>query len=189
MPQRTTGLAATAVVLLLALTGCGETSPAPESMPVTAKSATDETPAAAEPEEPAIGYGPTGAGEVCDPQNLNDSICAAFYPDQLVINVMSSPRAREPLASMSDEEKLAIARQACVDMEAGARPHVIETHALEGDPEASLDRNNLLVYTAGSLAYCNDYAEGKSAAYISYYKTLGEDGAKADFADKTMPSL
>lgn len=192
MPKRTTAIAVTAL-LLFALTGCGEDStPAaePKSFAAPLNKQADETPATEEPTvEPAIGYGPTAPGEVCDTQNLNDPICAAFYPDQLVLNLMTMPRAREPLSSMTDEQKITLAQQACADLGAGARPHVIETNPLADDHATSADRNNDLVYTAASLAYCNEHLTGKSAAYIAYYQALGEEGAKSDFADRVMPEV
>lgn len=180
MPQRTTGLAATAVVLLLALTGCGEASPAPESMPVTAKSAADETPESAEPEEPAIGYGPTGAGEVCDPQNLNDSICAAFYPDHAVLRIAARGGA---IASLEPQQTLDLAMQACDEMRAGS---TWESSAL-----ATGDDNRVL-YTAAAVGYCPEYAPGRApdhtARLIAFYQSLGKAGAEEHFADRVMPT-
>lgn len=157
--------------------------------------AAQETPTSAESTAPseqpaeALPTNITQPGEVCDPHNANDSLCAAFYPDQVVLNMTSAPRSREPLASMPAAEKIALAHQACDNLAAGSQPHLVDTILNPDDHPSTADRNNVGIYAAATLAYCNEFDTGKSAAYIAYYKKLGEEGAKADFADKTMPQL
>lgn len=193
MPKRTTDLAAAAAVLLLTLTGCAGTPDAAPESPNEAKSfsapVTTETEAPADPEEPAIGYGPTGAGEVCDPGNGNDAICAAFYPDQAALNATSAPRALEPLASMSDAEKIGLAKQACEVLNSGGSAEgvvLVETVVVDSRPA---DWNAGLPFAAGTLAYCTEHLDAKPRALLDHYVSLGEEASKAEFADGSMPSL
>lgn len=164
----------TAAILLL-LTGC---SGAPEAAPgetqgagTSAKSAPEET---TEPVETPAAEDATPAyitepGEVCDPGNMNDLICAAFYPDQVVLNVTS----RNPeLASIPEADRIALAHESC------------------DNPSDNP------IHTAAALAYCNEQIgdsgfEGmpdRNARIIAFYQALGEDAARAHFADKTMPT-
>lgn len=194
MPKRTTAIAVTAL-LLFVLTGCGEdTMPAAEPKPFAApmNKQAEETPATEEPTpaaEPTIGYGPTAPGEVCDPGNANDAICAAFYPDQAALNVTSAPRALEPLASLTDEEKIAIAKEACASLDGGGSPDTVTLIATDVTDERPANWNARLPFAAGSLAYCQGHLDQRPMSLISYYKSLGEEASKAEFADGSMPSL
>lgn len=186
MPKRTTALVAAAAVLLLTLTGCAgtpdaATEPANEAKSLSAPLAT-ESEAPAEPEEPAIGYGPTGAGEVCDPQNANDSLCAAFYPDQAVLRIAARGGA---IASLEPQQTISLAAQACDEMRAGS--------TWEASTLAVGDDNRVL-YAAAAVGYCPEYAPGggdypdRTSRLITFYQSLGEAGAKEHFADKIMPT-
>lgn len=183
MPKRTTAIAAV-VVLLFALTGCGEetATPADEPKPLAAPLTTEETPAPEATEGPEIGYGPTGAGEVCDPQNANDSLCAAFYPDQAVLRIAARGGA---IASLDPQQTLDLAVQACDEMRAGG---TWEASSL------STGDDSRILFAAAAVGYCPEFAPGggqypdRTARLITFYQSLGEAGAKDHFADKVMPT-
>lgn len=152
-------------ILLLALAGCGgQPSAEPsEVAPQPFAAQAEQTPEATPEPEPVTA--PTGPGEVCDPHNMNDFICAAFYPEQVVLNITSAPRAPDEVASLSDAEKIQRAQEACTS---GGLPSFV---------------------TAGRLAYCPEQLDdARKIATLEYYKALGEEGAKADFADTRMPT-
>lgn len=161
----------TAAILLL-LTGCAgapdEVPSVPESVATTTVEETP-TPEPAEKMSAANSADITAPGEVCDPGNANDAICAAFYPDQVVLNMAA--RAGGEFAALSDAEKIDRARQAC------------ETD--DADP---------LIVKAGAVAYCNENAGGPDtmpdmvARLVSFYQAMGEDAAKAHFNGHTMPT-
>lgn len=166
MPKVTFRAAVLAAVLALTLTGCAagveEPSTAPQSTDTSTPAAETPEPKAEKMTAPAeIPAHITEPGEVCDPSNMNDAICAAFYPDQVVLNVTG--RSAD-LAGLSDAEKIESAQRACID------------------------GGNASLVTAGQLAYCNEQLDQRLSLTIAYYQSLGEDGAKADFADKTMPT-
>lgn len=180
----------TVVALALLLTGCSATQASNESVAGAAKfaaSADDVTEATGEPiatetAEPTVDV--TAPGEVCDPQNLNDLICAAFYPEQVVLNLTAAPRAQEPLASMTDEQKIQLAHAACDTLAAGGTKDTV-TLVTTDNPDALLSTwNNNLVFTAGTLGYCNDYIEGENFQWgVNEYRSMGEQAAKESFAD------
>ena len=125
----------------------------------------------------------TQPGEVCDPHNLNDTICAAFYPDLAVLNMTVSPRAGEPLSSLPDEQRIAVAHQACDQLANGVGLHdvnVIETSAAD----VALGRdNNYSLASAGALAYCSNYIGSEDIKWtLDQYKSMGEEAAKESFA-------
>lgn len=179
-------VAAITAVLLLALTGCGEeAAPAaePKSFAAPLSKQAEETPAVEETAaEPAIGYGPTAPGEVCDLGNANDSLCAAFYPDQAVINIAGRGSA---LSDIDPPVLLNLAELACEEMRAGG--------TWEASALSSGDDNRVL-YAAAAVGYCPEYAPGggnypdRTSRLITFYKSLGESGAKAHFSDKVMPT-
>lgn len=170
-----TAVAALAVLIGLSLTGCAGTADAApteaQDIAASTESAAEETPAPSDAES-AKNSTPvhiTAAGEVCDPSNMNDPICAAFYPDQVVLNITA--RSAD-FAGLSDAEKIERAHGACEGAEPVDSP----------------------IYKAGAIAYCNEFAPGiegqpdRYARLIAFYQALGEDGAKAHFSDKTMPT-
>lgn len=180
MKRSTIAAIATAAVLVVgggtayALTTNGQELAPVETTATSEPAATPtETPAEpapdAAPESPVLPSHITAAGEVCDPQNMNDPICAAFYPDQAVLNITA--RAAD-LDSLSDAEKIERAHLACDGGEPADSP----------------------LYKAGAIAYCNELAPGidgqpdRYARLIAFYKALGEDGAKAHYADRVMPT-
>lgn len=126
--------------------------------------------------------GHTAKGDVCDPSNLNDLICAAFYPDQAVLNMTS--RAVGPLATMSDSDKITLAHKACTTLENGGT----ESTTVLVAPEAA----NANLYVTATLAYCNDKivnATGTDTQWVvKTYKAMGEQAAKTSFANKTIIS-
>lgn len=158
----------------------------PTSAPGTAEVAgtdapqtTSEAPATEAPDLSAK----TEQGEVCDPHNLNDTICAAFYPDLAVLNMTLSPRAGEPLASLPDDQRIALAHQACEQLAAGAGLHgvnVIDT----APADTALGRdNNYSLASAGALAYCNGSVDSDDIKWtLEQYKSMGEEAAKESFA-------
>lgn len=184
----------------VALSSSGE--PAPETSASTPAPVGTDAPVEASTDAPAVSGTQakderpayiTEPGEVCDPHNVNDPICAAFYPEQVILNMTSPERAREPLASMDAVEKIRLAHQACENMIAGVRPHLVDTILNPDDPPEMADRNNDGIYIAASLAYCNEFAGGtkdypdKIARTIAFYHQLGESASKVHFADKIMP--
>ena len=161
MPQITGRTLAVTALLVVGLTGCaGTTDPAPVEPRGLVQSVPSETPESAAESTPSADI--TAPGEVCDPSNMNDPICAAFYPEQVVLNVTA--RTAE-VAGIPDADRIAAAQQACTDPSAAA-----------------------VYVTAGQLAYCHDQLDPRLSLTIAYYQALGEEGAKADFADKTMPT-
>lgn len=159
-------------LIALTLTGCaGAANDAPREPETVATVATDETRAPADTQKMSAANSAdiTAAGEVCDPQNMNDPICAAFYPDQVVLNITARS---SDLDGLSDADKIERAHQACEG----------------GEPADSA------LYKAGAIAYCNELAPGidgqpdRYARLIAFYQGLGEDAAKAHFADKVMPT-
>lgn len=172
MPKRTAATITAAALILLTLTGCAgspeEATSEPQSAPQSAPAETAE-PEEAQKMSTASSADITAPGEVCDPGNMNDPICAAFYPDQAVLNITA--RSAD-LDGMSDAEKIERAQLACEG----------------GEPTDSP------LYKAGAIAYCNEFAPGidgqpdRYARLIAFYKGLGEDAAKEHFADKVMPT-
>lgn len=101
MPQRTTGLAATALVLLLALTGCGETATDQPEGQARAASESAETTAPLVAEEPS-------AATAEDQE-------AAFLDE--VRDRLSKIRTQIP--NVTDAQLLDSARTACARLDAG----------------------------------------------------------------------
>jgi len=166
-----TRIALVGAVLLLTLTGCAGTTEDDASEPQSsvAKAQTAEV-AESTPEATAeLVADITAPGEVCDPGNMNDPICAAFYPDQAVLNITS--RVPE-LAGVSDTEKIQRAHAAC---DTG-------------------DASDVYFYKAGAVSYCHQFAPGtddqpdRYARIIAFYQDIGEDAAKEHYADRVMPT-
>ncbi|TQL87185.1 hypothetical protein FB560_2852 [Microbacterium saperdae] len=106
----------------------------------------------------------------------------------------SDARAREPLRSMSDAEKIDLAHAACDNLNAGrGQVPMLETVPDAGDDAIFADKNNVTLYAAGTFAYCNQHIKGTEALpeygarLITYYRSIGEEAAKAEFADGSMP--
>jgi hypothetical protein len=167
-------IALVSAMALLALTGCASAaSTAPtstrdeESAQTVTASGTEETPA------PETAADATAPGEVCDPGNANDVICAAFYPDQAVLNIA----ARNDSLSALGHDVVDVAKSACDAMRAGG--------AAAGDAA---------LISAAALAYCPEFSEGPSdypdltQRRLAYYQGIGEDAARAEFADGSMPT-
>jgi hypothetical protein len=120
---------------------------------------------------------------VSDPNNLNDSLCAAFYPDQALINV--TDRGSAAFAGLPLDEKRDLAEQACTALAGGSSAQT--TAVVTGD-------DNRTLFSAAAVAYCPEHAESsakwpdRTRRLIAYYQRLGEAGAKADFADGQMPT-
>ena len=164
-------VALVSVIALLALTGCASTAPTSTAKDDAPKKAT-----ASEAQETAtLGptVSPTAPGEVCDPGNANDVICAAFYPDQAVLNIA----ARNDGLSALGDDVLDVAKSTCDAMRAGG--------AAAGDPA---------LISAAALAYCPEFSQGPSdypdltQRRLTYYQSIGEEAARAEFADGTMPT-
>lgn len=165
---------AVTVLAALLLTGCAgtaeqPTSDAQDAAPTTQSQPTETPETETQKMSAANSVDITAPGEVCDPQNMNDPICAAFYPDQVVLNITARDAS---LAGISDAEKIERAHAAC-----------------EGGESA-----DSTVYKAGSIAYCNELAPGidgqpdRYARLIAFYQGLGEEAAKAHYADRVMPT-
>lgn len=149
----------------------------------TASNSPSPTATSTNTSDPVPTAGPTATGDVCDPHNANDVICAAFYPDQVVINMTSAPRVGEPLASLAATERIALAHKACDQLAAGK---TLKTVSLISTDPASAKRgadNNYTLASAGALAYCNAFIEGDTFKQaLEKYRSMGEDAAKASFA-------
>lgn len=194
MKSRLAAIAAAAVLLVgggtaYALSTNGQAAEGPALIEATATS----TPAPIASESAAPTNGETSAselpshitspGEVCDPENLNDSLCAAFYPNQALINV--TDRGSAALAGLPLEEKRKLAEQACTALASGASAQTVAV--VTGD-------DNRTLFSAAAVAYCPEHAESsakwpdRTGRLIAYYQGLGEAGAKADFAGGQMPA-
>ena len=135
----------------------------------------------------------TAPGEVCDPHNLNDIICLAFHPDVAVVNMTSGPRAQEPLRSMTDQEKIALAHKACSVYASGGSASTMQIVAtnLDAGSHAPADINNMNIFNIGALAYCNQFVTTADAANgagflwtLNAYRGMGEKAAIESFASK-----
>lgn len=132
----------------------------------------------------------TDAGEVCDPHNLNDMICLAFYPDLAVVNMTSGPRAQEPLRSLPDADKVTLAHKACDTFAAGGSPATVTLIGtqLDADKVGSFpaDINNTNIFQIGALAYCNDHITEQDGTHFRWtldtYRSMGEKAAKDSFS-------
>jgi len=171
-------------IAVLMLAGC---SAVPVDEAPTSRIAADGETSAVETPAP-VEEAPTDEGDVCDPENLNDFICAAFYPEQALLNVTSAPRADEPLASMPVEQKMELAQQACDAMSAGGTKEdtiLVETITDKGDGFEKW--NNILVFTAGTLAYCNEFIDAPDGIWrINEYRSMGEADAKESYKDRKI---
>lgn len=168
MPKR---MAAVAAVLLLALSGCASTAPTSSANDVSTNSgANAEMNETVTPESTVV---PTAPGDVCDPGNANDVICAAFYPDQAVLNIA----ARNDSLSALGNDVLEAAKAACGEMRS----------------DGTADADPALI-SAAALAYCPEFSQGPedypdlTQRRLAYYQGIGEEAARAEFADGTMPT-
>lgn len=190
MPKVTAARIALTALIVVGLTGCAGQVEEPAAEPRgLVQSVPSATPESAAESTPSVDI--TAPGEVCDPGNANDAICAAFYPEQAAINATSAPRALEPLASMSDEEKIALAHQACEILAAGGSKEtstLVETIVPEGDSRPD-NWNAGLPFAAGRLGFCQDQLDEKPQQFIAHYRQLGEEASKAEFADGSMPQI
>lgn len=195
--MKKSGIAAIAVAAVLVVGGgtayALTTNPQAAEGPALIEATATNTPAPEAAEGAAPANGETSAtelpsyitspGEVCDPENLNDSLCAAFYPDQALINV--TDRGSAALAGLPLDEKRDLAEQACTALAGGAP--AAATAAVTGD-------DNRTLFSAAAVAYCPEHAESsakwpdRTRRLIAYYQGLGEAGAKADFAGGQMPA-
>lgn len=170
------------------LASSGEPNSSETTAPTAASTAPTTDGATPEPTSSAGTADPTAAGEVCDPSNLNDAICAAFYPDLAVANMTAAPRSGEPLASLPAAQRIALAHQACDQLDAGADPHSVNLVDTSADDLAKARDNNYTLYSAGSLAYCENHIAsddfGTNLRYaLDTYREMGEKAAKESFAE------
>jgi hypothetical protein len=181
----TLAVSAAAILVLAGCSATGETTNSAQGSETTEDTETNNLrEATATPlDEPQPA--PTNVGDVCDPQNANDFICAAFYPEQALLNVTSAPRADEPLASMTVEQKIDLAQQACDAMAAGGtKEDTILVDTITDKGEFFEEWNNGLVFAAGQLAYCNEFIEAPDGIWrINEYRDMGETAAKESFKD------
>lgn len=196
MPKRT-GIVVAAVVGAVLIVGGGAAvalTAGAQNEPVETSAASD--PVADEVPEEAPGgtaepvengaeglASKTNPGEVCDPHNLNDVICAAFYPDLVVVNMTMAPRAGEPLASMGESERIALAHEACAQLDSGA---TLESVAVVEEADAAESSNNFAVASAGALAFCNSHLDERLSWTLSAYQSMGEAAAKESFKDGSV---
>lgn len=186
---------AAALLVVLALSGCSGATEAADAARVAAGSTAEELAApdnaTSVPTEAEVAS-LTRAGSACDPHNLNDMICLAFHPDIAVMNMTSGTRAQEPLRSMTNEQKVALAHAACNAFDAGDTAATVSLVATELDADAQAaqipaDINNTNVFLFGALAYCNDHFnedDGVDSLWtISAYRDMGENAALQSFAD------
>ena len=174
-------------IAVLMLAGCSSAA-VEETASANREASTAETGRLAVDEQPEVEVktAPTNVGDVCDPQNANDFICAAFYPEQALLNVTSAPRADEPLASMSVEQKIELAQQACDAMSAGGtKDDTILVETITDKGEFFEEWNNGLVFTAGQLAYCNEFIDAPNGIWVlGEYRSMGEAAAKESYKDR-----
>lgn len=162
--------------------GSADSAPEPTASVTAPASDSTETPSPTPSATPDLSD-KTAPGEVCDPHNLNDTICAAFYPDMVVLNMTSAPRAGEPLTSLPDAQRIALAHQACDQLAAGANLHSVSVIETTADAAAPGLDNNFSLASAGSLAYCHDFIDSSDVKWtLEQYISMGEDAAKASFA-------
>lgn len=169
---------------ILVLTGCAADPGSDETAENQARSFANTEPALE-----ASDTDPTAPGEVCDPSNANDAICAAFHPEQAAKNMLA--RQKEPIASMSVEEQDALIQQACDAMESGK---TWETAILVEEPNlderAGYAVTNQGLFAIASYSQCQEHVAQVSPYgdwLINYYKGIGEAAAKDEFADGSMP--
>ena len=171
-----TATIAAAALLLLALTGCaGSADEAPSAPRGFAQSIPSETPESAAESTPSD---ITAPGEVCDPSNANDAICAAFFPAQAVINMTNRTPA---LAVIPEPERIELAHQACDDF----------TTVLVEDAQGDIN-----LHKAAAFSYCNENMEpgsfpgqpDRNQRIIAFYQSIGKAAAVEHFADKVMPT-
>lgn len=172
MPKRT-GIVVAAVVGAVLLIGGGtavaltvgaQNEPSEvvaEATPHASESADDsgEAPEVAPTEQAGIDVEAlTAPGGVCHPNAGSDFPCLAVAPDLAVLNMTGQGRAGEPLVSLPDEERLALAHEACEVLASGGN-HQTTMLVETTDPNRASDGNNFAVFSAGAAAYCPQYAE------------------------------
>jgi len=119
-------------------------------------SAPGETP---EPSEPGIDVEAlTAPGAVCHPNAGDDFPCLVVAPDLAVLNMTGTGRAGEPLISMADADRIALAHEACSVLAEGGSAETV-TLIETNDPDRPATANNFAVFSAGAAAYCPEYAE------------------------------
>lgn len=97
------------------------------------------------------------SGDACDPHAMTDMECAAENPDHAVLNMLSDTRSREPLASMSDAEKIALAHKACELSRIGLTAKtttLVRTLPWPGEGREVWDSNDIDIFEAALVAYC-----------------------------------
>lgn len=166
---KNTVLATTCVVLAILLAGCSSAAVSGSTPDARAREFVSEGTATAAPIAPDTSstVDLTAAGAVCDPHSLDDISCLAAHPDLAVVNMLSGTRSAEPLRSMTDAQKRALARQACDVMNAGGSYEttvLVETVA--PGPETPADLNNRAVFVVGADAYCLDHADAATRTAV-----------------------
>ncbi len=111
-----------------------------------------------DPTEPAVDVEAlTAPGGVCYAQSGDDFPCLVVAPDLAVINMTGPGRAVEPLISMPEADRIALAHQACNVLASGGS-HESVTLVESADAQHPT-ANNFVVFSAGASAYCPEYAD------------------------------
>ncbi|MET0716418.1 MAG: DUF732 domain-containing protein [Mycetocola sp.] len=148
-----------AIAFALLLTGCGAAQQTNELEGVAkfAASADEtETTSKATPTEPAVDI--TAPGEVCDPEADDDFPCLAADPDLAVVKMTGQGRAGEPLISLPDADRIALAHAACDALANGGTSETVSLIETT-DPARPATANNFAIFSAGAAAYCPEFAE------------------------------
>ena len=138
------------VIGAFVLSGCAAEEPESGMQ----RSAGSETVAEETPDETAqreieavIAAAPTAPGETCDINSLYTVDCHKQYPEVAYLNALKR-NAVEPLASMSDADKIALGQQACAQIGAGAEPKSVKLIGDAPDPETMWTSDDVIVGAA-----------------------------------------
>lgn len=145
------------VAFALLLTGCGASQPSTELTGVAKFAASAEE--VSEPtSEPTEAADITAAGEVCDIDSVYTIECSVKFPEVGFLNAVNRV-ATEPLLSMNDEEKIALAESACSQLASGVAAADVDVVDSPATDEKPAGWNNAIVASAAPLGYCHEYAD------------------------------
>jgi hypothetical protein len=148
-------------VLTLALAGCGgeaKTASTQRLAEISSDAPAGETqaPTATEPVDPAEGI--TAPGEVCDPASMYTIECSVKHPDVGFLNGVTRV-GQEPLASLAEEEKIALGHAACEQLQAGVAAADINLGGDSAPTDKPAGWNNGVIVNAAPLSYCHAFAD------------------------------
>lgn len=155
------GFWATATAIALLMAGCSAPAEnggeAPNSAARTVETPTVEQ--TTEPTEAPVDI--TAPGEVCDINSMYTIECSVKYPDIGFLNAVDRVGV-DPLASMSDDEKIALGHSACDILAEGGSGETVElVPTAEGDIPTV---NNSAVFASAPFSYCHAFANEQMIA-------------------------